>query len=157
MGNGGMKHDTGGSYPSTLDDKGRVNIPKPLRGVYTGELVVTMGLRTCARIMRHEVWEQICARLTSSNELTEDEQELVELQLIAPRMMIEVDQAGRIAIPPVIRRYARLTKNCLILNMENRLEVWDEELYFAHLDENRAAIQEAIRKMGSLKLFKLDT
>jgi MraZ protein len=157
MGNCGVKYDTGGSYPSTLDDKGRVNIPKPLRGIYNGELVVTMGLRTCARIMKGEVWDQIRERLTGSNELTEDEQELVELQLIAPRMMMEVDQAGRIAIPPVIRRYARLTKNCLILNLENRLEVWDEELYFAHLDENRAAIKEAIRKMGSLKLFKLDT
>jgi MraZ protein len=152
-----METNTGGSYPSILDDKGRVNIPKALREVYNGELVVTMGLRTCARIMKVEVWTQICQRLTSSNELTEDEQELVELQLIAPRMMVEVDQAGRIILPPVIRRYARLTKNCLVLNLENRLEVWDEELYFAHLDENRAAIKEAIRKMGSLKLFKLDT
>ncbi|MDR3174835.1 MAG: division/cell wall cluster transcriptional repressor MraZ [Treponema sp.] len=152
-----MKHDAGGSYPSILDDKGRVNIPKSLRDLYNGELVITMGLRACARIMRPEVWDLIHERLTGSNGLTEDEQELVELQLIAPRMIIEVDQAGRIAIPPVIRRYARLTKNCLILNLENRLEVWDEELYFAHLDENRAAIKEAIRKMGSLKLFKLDT
>ncbi|MDR3145998.1 MAG: division/cell wall cluster transcriptional repressor MraZ [Treponema sp.] len=152
-----MEPEVGGSYPSTLDDKGRVNIPKPLRGVYNGELIVTMGLRTCARIMRAEVWNQICDRLTGPNELTEDEQELVELQLIASRMVVEVDQVGRIAIPPVIRRYARLTKNCLVLNMENRLEVWDEELYFAHLDENRTAIKEAIRKMGSLKLFKLDT
>jgi MraZ protein len=152
-----MEMNTGGSYPSTLDDKGRVNIPKALREVYNGELVVTMGLRTCARIMKVEVWTQICQRLTGSNELTEDEQELVELQLIAPRMMVEVDQAGRIILPPVIRRYARLSKNCLVLNLENRLEVWDEELYFAHLDENRAAIKEAIRKMGSLKLFKLDT
>jgi MraZ protein len=157
MGNRGVTHDTGGSYPSTLDEKGRVNIPKSLREVYNGELVVSMGLRTCARIMRPEVWDKIRERLMGSNELTEDEQELVELQLIAPRMMADVDQSGRIAIPPVIRRYARLTKNCLILNMENRLEVWDEELYFAHLDENRAAIKEAIGKMGSLKLFKLDT
>jgi MraZ protein len=152
-----MIGDAGGSYPSTLDDKGRVNIPKPLRELYGGNLVVTMGLRTCARIMRPEVWDQIRKRLTGSDELTGDEQELVELQLIAPRMMVEVDQAGRIALPQVIRRYARLTKNCLIFNLENRLEVWDEELYFAHLDENRAAIKEAIRKMGSLKLFKLDT
>jgi MraZ protein len=152
-----VSSDIGGSYPSTLDDKGRVNIPKPLRDVYNGELVVTNGLRTCARIMRPETWDHIRERLTASDNLTEDERELVELQLIAPRMMMDVDQAGRIAIPPVIRRYARLTKNCLILNLENRLEVWDEELYFAHLDENRATIREAIQKMGSLRLFTLDT
>jgi MraZ protein len=152
-----MKNDAGGSYPSTLDDKGRVNIPKPLREEYGGNLVVTTGQWTCARIMRPEVWDQIRERLTGSNELTQDQQELMELQFIAPRMMVEVDQAGRIALPKVIQRYARLTKNCLVFSLENRLEVWDEELYFAHLDENRAAIQEAIRKMGSLKLFKLDT
>jgi MraZ protein len=151
-----MEINSGGSYPSILDDKGRVNIPKALREVYNGELVVTMGLRECARIMKTEVWMQICRRLSDSNELTEDERELVELQLIAPKTMVEVDQAGRIIIPPAIRRRARLTKNCLVLNLENRLEVWDEELYFTLLDENRAAIKEAIRKMGSLKLFKLD-
>ncbi|MDR1971558.1 MAG: division/cell wall cluster transcriptional repressor MraZ [Treponema sp.] len=146
----------GGSYPSVLDDKYRVNIPKPLRENYNRELVITIGLQKCAWIMRNEVWEQLYERLTNSNELTEDAQELVEHQFIAPRMMVEVDQAGRIAIPPVIRRHAGLTKNCLVFNLENRLEVWDEERYFAYLDENRSAIKEAIGKMGSLKLFKLD-
>lgn len=152
-----MKHDTGGSYPSTLDDKGRVNIPKPLRGVYNGELVVTSGLRTCVWVMRPDVWDRIHERLMDANELTEYVRGLMELKITASKMMMEVDQAGRIAMPPVSRRHARLTKNCLILNLENRLEVWDEELYFAYLDENRAAIEEAIGRMGSLRLFKLDT
>jgi MraZ protein len=156
MEKGGMELNTGGTYSSTLDDKGRVSIPIKLRERYSGELVVTMGLRNCARIMNADVWNKMYERLTNSDELTEDERELVELQLIAPAMKMEVDKVGRIAIPPVIRRYAKLTKDCLVLNLENRLEVWDEELFFAHVEENRAATKEAIKKMGSLKLFKLD-
>ncbi|MDR2177849.1 MAG: division/cell wall cluster transcriptional repressor MraZ [Treponema sp.] len=152
-----MEPGVGGTFPSTLDDKGRVGIPIKLRDKYSGELVITLGLRTCAWIMRNEVWNRIHGQLAGSGALTEDDQELVELQFVAPLMETELDKAGRIAIPPIVRRYAGLKKDCMILNLENRLEVWDEELLLAHLLENRTATKEAIRKMGSLRLFKLDT
>jgi MraZ protein len=153
----GVEIKVGGTYPSTLDEKGRVGIPIKLREKYSSDLVVTLGLRACAWIMKPEIWEQIYGRLTTSDELTEDERELVELQFIAPVMETEVDKVGRIAIPPIVRRYAGLKKDCMVLNLENRLEVWDEEQLLAHLIENRTATKEAIRKMGSLRHFKLDT
>jgi MraZ protein len=153
----GAKVKIGGTYPSTLDEKGRVGIPIKLREQYSGELVITLGLRTCAWIMKPEIWEQRYERITNSDELSEDERDSLEFHFIAPVMKTEVDRAGRIVMPTVVRRYAELKKDCMVLNLEDRLEVWDEELLLAHLIENRTAAKEAVRKMGSLRHFKLDT
>jgi MraZ protein len=153
----GMETKIGGTYPSTLDDKGRVGIPIKLREQYSGELVITLGLRTCAWILRPEIWEQRYERFTNSDEITEDERDSLEFHFAAPMMKTEVDRAGRIVMPTVIRRYAELKKDCMVLNLGDRLEVWDEELLLAHLIENRTTAKEAVRKMGSLRHFKLDT
>jgi MraZ protein len=106
--------------------------------------------------MTAEVWNQMYERWTNAEGLTEDEQESVAYQFIAPATPVEVDKTGRMAIPPHIRRYAKLSKDCLVLNLVNWLEVWDEELFFAHVEENRPETKEVMKKMGSLKLFKVD-
>jgi MraZ protein len=152
-----MEVKIGGTYPSTLDDKGRVGIPIKLREQYSGELVITLGLRTCAWILRPEIWEQRYKQYTNPDDLTNDEMDSLEFHFIAPVMPTEVDRAGRIVVPPIIRRYAELKKDCMVLNLGDRLEVWDEELLLAHLIENRAAAKEAVRKVGSLRRSKLDT
>jgi MraZ protein len=152
-----MGTDAGGTYPSTLDDKSRLGIPIKLREKYAGDLVVTLGLRSCAWIMTNENWKQMCEQFTNSGELSEDERELVETHFIASAMETEIDKAGRIFMPPIIRRYAELKKDCMVLNLDNRLEVWDEEHLMAHLIENRTATKEAVRKVGSLRRCKLDT
>jgi MraZ protein len=152
-----MGTGAGGTYPSTLDDKGRLGIPIKLREKYAGELVITLGLRSCAWIMTNELWKRMYEQFTNSGELSEDEQELVETHFIASVMETEIDKAGRIFMPPIVRRYAGLKKDCMVLNLDNRLEVWDEERLLAHLVENRTATKEAVRKMGSLRCCKLDT
>jgi MraZ protein len=150
----GMGTEVGGTYPSTLDDKGRVGVPIKLREKYSGGLVITLGLQTCAWIMRAEIWDQLRGKITGSDGLTDDEQELLELRFIVSKAETEVDRAGRILVPPHIKRYAELKKDCMILNREDRLEVWDEELLMAQLAENRSATKDAMKKLGSLRRFR---
>jgi MraZ protein len=152
-----MGAEVGGTYPSTLDDKGRVGIPIKLREKYSGGLVITLGLQTCAWIMTFETWDQMYRQIASHDELNDDERELLELRFVVSKIETEVDRAGRIAMPSHIRRYAELKKDCMVLNRIDRLEVWDEELLMAQLAENRPATKDALKKLGSLRHFKLDT
>jgi MraZ protein len=145
-----------GTYESTLDDKGRVSVPARLRERYPGELVITWGFQPCAWVMTPEVWEKVSNKLMGSDAISEDEGHLLEYQHIVQAQVVELDKAGRIAIPATTRRYARLTKDCLVISAENRLEIWDAEYFYTYLEENKPVMQEARKKMGSLKLFKLD-
>ncbi|MDR1025127.1 MAG: division/cell wall cluster transcriptional repressor MraZ [Treponema sp.] len=152
-----MGTEAGGTYPSTLDDRGRVGIPIKLREMYSGSLVITLGLQTCAWIMKSETWDQMYRQITNHDELSDDERELLELRFIVSKIETEIDRAGRIPMPSHIKRYAELKKDCMVLNRIDRLEVWDEELLMAQLAENRPATKDALKKLGSLRHFKLDT
>jgi MraZ protein len=144
-----------GNYPTTLDDKGRVSIPAKLRERSSGEMVMTWGMKPCAWVMKPAVWEHVSERLMNSDLITEEERFLIEHKYINQAQVIEPDRAGRIAIPTTIQRYARLTKKCLVISAENRLEIWDEDFFFSFQEENQAADPLATNKMGSLKLFRM--
>ncbi|MDR0669106.1 MAG: division/cell wall cluster transcriptional repressor MraZ [Treponema sp.] len=138
--------EVGGTYPGTLDEKWRLGIPIKLRDNYQGPLVITLGLQTCAWIMRREVWDRMTENLTGSDGLTEEERDHVEFHYVASQVDVEIDRVGRIVIPQLIRRYAGLTKDCMILNLQDRLEVWDEDLLVAQLHENQAAVKAVVGK-----------
>jgi MraZ protein len=116
-------------------------------------MVITWGMKPCAWVMKPDVWERVSEKLTGSDLITEEERLLIEHKYINQAQVVELDKAGRISIPPTIRRYARLAKECLVISAKNRLEIWDEEFFFSFLEENQEASQAAMNKMGSLRLF----
>jgi MraZ protein len=145
-----------GTFESTLDDKGRVSIPIRLREAYAGpEFVITQGRQPCVWVMTPDVWEHVSGKLRNSTSITEEEYSLVEYLHILPAQLVEIDKSGRIPVPQAIRKYAGLTRDCLVLSAENRLEIWDSQAFYGYLNENRGAIQEAWRKMGSIRLFSM--
>jgi MraZ protein len=102
------------------------------------------------------VWEQVSKKLMNPKALTEQEAMLLQYQHILPAQTGEIDKSGRLAIPPAIRRYARLTKNSLVLSATNHLEIWDEEFFYSYLKDNQPVAQRAWEKMGSVNLFSLE-
>ena len=39
----------------------------------------------------------------------------------------ELDKQGRIQLPPVLREYAGLTKDAVLVGVLSRVEIWDKE------------------------------
>ncbi|MDR2133990.1 MAG: division/cell wall cluster transcriptional repressor MraZ [Treponema sp.] len=146
-----------GTFPGTLDEKGRVSIPARLREWYSGELIITRGgYRPCAQLMTPQVWERYSKKLMNFGAVDEDEYELIQHLYIHSAQVVELDKSGRVPIPADTRKWAGLTRECLVISAENHLEIWDYEGYYAYLNENRARAQEAIKKMGAVRLFKTD-
>ena len=44
------------------------------------------------------------------------------------------DGQGRITVPPTLREYAGLTKDCAVIGANTRIEVWDAAAWQAYLD-----------------------
>ena len=40
---------------------------------------------------------------------------------------VELDKQGRINIPQNLRKYANLSKECTVIGVSNRIEIWDRE------------------------------
>ena len=145
-----------GSADSTLDDKGRVNIPVRFREQYQGELIITWGMEHCALIMTPPVWERFVQRIRNSAMLTQEERDIFEYKLLNQAQMTELDKAGRIAIPSPLRKYASLTKDCLVISAENRLSIWDIGVFEAYLAEKETVARAAWNKLGSQDIFRND-
>ena len=143
-----------GSAESTLDDKGRVNIPVRFREYFQGELVITRGMEHYALIMTPSAWEQYEKALRNSDRFTPEERLILEDKYLNQAQVVELDKVGRIPIPPTIRKYANLTKDCLIIRVENRLSVWDSDDFEEYLTEKDVLARAAMNKLDSLDIFK---
>ncbi|MCL2069971.1 MAG: division/cell wall cluster transcriptional repressor MraZ [Treponema sp.] len=143
-----------GSAESTLDDKGRVNIPVRFRQYFQGELVITRGMEHYALIMTPAAWENFAQNFINSEMVNPQERLILEDKFLNQAQVVELDKAGRIAIPPTIRKYANLSKDCMIIRVDNRLSVWDSGAFEAYLTENENLARSALNKLGTQDIFK---
>jgi len=143
-----------GSAESTLDDKGRVNIPVRFREYFQGELIITRGMEHCAWIMTPQVWERFEQAFRNSGTLTQEERLFLEDKHLNQAQVVELDKAGRIAIPSIIRKYASLTKECIVIRDENRLSIWDSDAFEAYLNDKEDIARSAMNKLGPQDIFR---
>ena len=143
-----------GAAESTLDDKGRVNVPVRFREYFQGKLFITRGMQKCAMIMTEAVCERFQQSEGKSDELNQEEREALKYKYLRLIQEVELDKAGRVAIPPTIRKYANLTRNCLVIRDESRLFIWDSDDFEAYLAETDEIARAAMNKLGSQDIFK---
>jgi MraZ protein len=85
---------------------------------------------------------------------TQEERRILENKHLHQAQVVEIDRVGRIAIPPTFRKYANLTRDCMVISAEDRLSIWDIATFSAYLAENDAIARAAINKLGSKDIFK---
>jgi MraZ protein len=74
--------------------------------------------------------------------------------MIGHAQTAELDKIGRIAVPPTLRKYANLRKDCMVINGKNRLSIWDCETFEAYLEEKEPMARDAMNKLGSQDIFR---
>jgi MraZ protein len=52
------------------------------------------------------------------------------------------DKQGRITIPPALRDYAGLDRDCVVIGANSRVEVWDAQSWERYLSEQEQAFSE---------------
>ena len=148
-----------GAKESTLDDKGRVSIPIRFREYFQGKLYITLGpgSEKCAMIMTEAVCERVVqAEKNPEEPLDQAEKRVLKNRLLRPIDEVELDKTGRIAIPSFIRRYANLTKDCLVMRDEYCLFIWDMDTYDAYIAETDPLSLSAMNKLSSKDIFRVD-
>jgi len=131
----------------TLDSKGRLAVPAKFREVLQlragGKLVITADSALCLLVYAAPDWEPIQQRLmglSSFNTRTRDLQRL----LVGNASDVDLDGAGRILIPPSLRKFAGLDKDVALVGQGARFELWDEAKWDAQMDKSIALNEEGI-------------
>ena len=132
-----------GTHTPKLDEKGRLILPAKFRDELADGLVITRFQERCLAIWPIATFVEVAqsVRGTSSSQQVRDYQ-----RMLASGASDETpDKQGRITIPPHLRAYAGLEKDCVVVGAINRVEVWDaaawevysqaKESAYADLDE----------------------
>jgi MraZ protein len=117
-----------------LDAKGRLAVPtrhrEALAAVSGGRMVLTADPSRCLLLYPLAAWEPIQARLMSLSSFNERIRGLQRL-LVGHADDVELDAAGRILVPPALRRYASLDKQVVLVGQGQKFELWDEAQWSA--------------------------
>ena len=148
-----------GNNEINLDTKGRIAIPARYRDALmaqcAGALVITIDIKDrCLHIYPLPEWEKIetqIAALPTFNDTTRRLQRL----LIGHARDVELDGAGRINIPPELRKFADIDKKAMLVGQRHRFELWSSESWNTHCGtwlEEAASALDIPEAMQSLSL-----
>lgn len=123
-----------GQYNHTIDDKGRITIPSKLRYDLGEEFIITRGLDGCLFIYPKNEWENI---INKYRELpnTKDARNYMRF-FLSGATTLELDKVGRINVPSNLIEYASLKKECVIIGVNERLELWNKENFDNFINDN---------------------
>jgi MraZ protein len=138
-----------GEFHCSLDEKGRLLLPSKMRSEIAGTMIfLTRGVEKCLWLFPPENWKKFSDNLIGSTSLFQEKARLIQRRMIAPAQEVEFDKTGRIMVPQTLRDFADLKKDCIILGVTTRIEIWDESLYLSYLDENETKFKEAAEELG---------
>ena len=140
-GNGGESRPVfRGVSEVVLDAKGRVAVPARHRdGLVAGGagIVITADHGGCLLIYPRLTWEPIQDELMRLSSF-DDRIRSVQRLLVGPAADVDLDAAGRILVPPALRRYATLDKRVVLVGQGRKLELWDEVRWQAQIAQTIA-------------------
>ena len=124
-----------GEYHHSLDEKNRLIIPSKFRAEIGNEFIITRGLDRCLFIYSKDEWEKIVNKLSTLPFTKKDARDFLRF-FLSGATVCEFDKQGRIIITSPLVQYAGLKKDCVIIGVNERLEIWGEESFNTFISEN---------------------
>ncbi len=138
-----------GEYSVTMDEKSRLLIPTKLRSELPGEtLILTKGIDQCLWLFTVPKWDVFSKSVQKSLGMFNPQHLMIQRRIIGSAMELDVDKAGRIGISSLLRDHAGLSRDCVVMGMENYLEVWDQTVYKAYLNQTQSGFGEAVQGLN---------
>jgi len=139
----------GGEYSVTLDDASRIALPRRIRdALETDKIVITKGIDKCLWLYTTSEWKKLEDLIVQDTNVFDDGDLAIRRNIYGPNQEIDIDKQGRILIPPTLRIFAGLNKDCIVLGQHNYIEIWSEGRYQAYLDASEEEFKAARRKLG---------
>ena len=115
-----------GEYNHTIDAKGRLIIPAKFREVLGDEFVVTKGMDGCLFVFDNSEWQVFAEKLRSLPMIDTEVRQFTRF-FLAGAASVEVDKQGRILLPSVLRDFAGITKDTVLIGVGSRIEIWSKD------------------------------
>jgi MraZ protein len=113
----------------SLDSKSRLVVPARYRDALlvngAGRVIVTADPTQCLLLYPLPEWEPIEKKLNGLSDLDPRTRSLKQL-LVGYAHDMDMDGAGRVLLPPMLRKFAELDKSVVMVGQGSKIELWNE-------------------------------
>ena len=141
-----------GTSKASLDNRGRFAVPTRLRGalrsISAGKLVITIDRQEkCLLLYPDCEWTVVEEQLEQFSNLRPAVRQLQRM-LVGFATDVELDNNGRVLIPPILRDYAEIDRSVMVMGQSNKLELWNEDVLNAAMTRWRSQGNEAYESVN---------
>ena len=142
-----------GEYHHNIDDKNRLIIPSKFREGLGNDFIITRGIENCLFVYSKVDWQKITLKLETLPFTKKDARNFTRF-FLSGAVNAEIDKQGRSSLSQALIEYAKIEKECVIIGVGNRLEIWSKQEwdnFFNSAKDNMSDIAENLFE-GTLDL-----
>lgn len=113
-----------GTYTPRLDDKSRIFLPAKFRPRLEHGIVLTRGQEKCIYGWTPESFNAFTDRVRNTPFTNKEARNFLRM-LFSGAADEKPDKQGRVTVPQVLREWASLDKDCVVVGAMDRIEIWD--------------------------------
>ncbi|GAB3302338.1 division/cell wall cluster transcriptional repressor MraZ [Epidermidibacterium keratini] len=117
-----------GDFYPRMDDKGRLALPAKFRDKLRDGMVIAKGQDRCLYVYPRAEFERIAAQLGKAQS-TNSKVRNYARTLFGGADDQSADKQGRIVIKAALREYAGLSRDCAVIGVNDKVEIWDAEAW----------------------------
>jgi len=132
-----------GEFHHNIDEKNRLIIPSKFRSELGERFIITKGFDKCLFVYSEAEWNKMIEKV-GTLQFTRKNVRAFERALIGGASITEFDKQGRINITSPLVHYANIQKECVIIGVNERLEIWSLEEFNKYMQDNEDSLEEMI-------------
>lgn len=141
----------GESY-CTADEGGRVTIPAEFRAELGGGATVTRGIERCLMVYPAGEWRKLAVKIDRRLPLTNAVARAFNRLVFSAALTCDLDEQSRIVLPRLLREYADIQKEVVVVGLFSHLEIWSPHRW---QEMRLASVEDSVALAEQLAEFKI--
>jgi len=113
-----------GTYTPKIDAKGRVALPAKFRSQLGQGLVMARGQERCVYLLPFDEFRRIASQIQRTSVGNKAAREYLRV-FLSGAVDQEPDKQGRVVVPQMLRDYANLGSDIVVIGVGTRAELWN--------------------------------
>lgn len=136
-----------GTYEHTIDEKGRLVIPRKMREEAGMRLFIMKGFDGALSLFKEVEFERLTREFNSLPFSKKDIRAYLRIQL-ASACELEIDKMGRVQIPSSLLTKYQISKDVVVIGAGDHMEVWDKKTYAEYEASVNAEFENLAENIG---------
>ena len=121
-----------GTYTPKIDAKGRVALPAKMRAQLGRGMVMARGQERCVYVLPQREFRRIAMQMQKTSMGSRAAREYLRM-FLSGAVDQDPDKQGRVLIPQMLRDYAGLGDEIVIIGVGTRAEIWNKQAWEDYL------------------------